>query len=763
MYTKSQNPQVFKDFDILKRRPIYFNQKTGYYIALAEEGTLVVQSIVMPVQGRVTALGEWIEDKKYGRQFKSSKVFFKDPQAAIEIIIGSGFLNGIKESKAAELVNTLGQHIFEVLDASVDGTDVKWRGSVVPGKFVLRTVKGIGPIVIEQVVDSWRERRGDIRYAITAVQAGLSMRQYRVAMDEIGGETLQDWILNSPYKLSTLSFFDWTTVDALAHVEWEGKVAIPHNSPMRLAAAVREVITRYSGQGHMAMPFPLAINHATALAQPTVNFWNTIAEHLDEEGLIVFNSQDADMITTKKLFEIEKKAAEKLVLLINAKPRFDQPPMNISPADFSKFELSQEQLDGVDMAIHNNISVLTGGPGCGKTFCTNIILNILDKYGISYTLCAPTGKAARRMKEATGRDAATLHREFHIGGDTINLTTNYLILDEVSMVSAEMMKQVLELVNPGQRIVFVGDSDQLPPVGPGEPLMQMLSTFIPQTKLKVIYRQAENSGIITAAHQINTGIVPQSSPNGDFIIDQVSEQSLFQKVNESVKHFESLGIPKDDILVLTPLNKGPLGRFLLNKTIQDFDNPVVNAPQQQSLMDMWSAANTGVQIEEETRSERGMAIPGTFFRIGDKVIQTKNNYEMGDEGIMNGQVGTIVGANLGAGSDMFSKEDSFMVVDFEGELVDVTDSQAALLDLAYVLTIHKTQGSQFHAIVCVVPLTREDFMLRQLIYTGVTRAAKYCKLLVQGDALHRYVKNESKLRRFSMLAGLIEAFQKEIR
>ena len=750
----------YQDFDISKKeKPIYFNVKTGFYIARTDRGPLVVQSVVMPVQGMVTAYGTWVDDSRFGKQFKAEKIFFKDPQAALEIIMGSGFLSGIKAAKAVELVKSLGPRLFEVLDACVDGTQVEWKGHNFPAEFVLLQVKGIGPVVSKQIIASWGEKRGDVRYAIVAVQAGLNMRQYRAAMHEIGGEKLADWILNNPYKLSQVSFFNWMTVDGIAQVEWKGKAKIEHNSVERLSAAVREVITRHSLEGHMAMPFERAMKEATILAEPTVNIWGTIEATAKEEGLYTFNSS-GDMITTKQLFEIERKTAERIVLLKNAKTQM-KIDADIDADAYSPYPLTPEQKTAVMMALTENVSVITGGPGTGKTTTINVILNIMDEYRITYTLCAPTGKAARRMKEATGRDAATLHREFHLGPDATMLMTDYLFLDEASMVSAEMGQQVFDLIGKGRRIVLIGDADQLPPVGAGEVLMQLLSTFhIPSVQLKFTHRF--KGGIAQAAHDINSGIVPTTSESGDFVVEMVNPQSLFHKVTEAVKHFEQLGVPKDEILVVTPLNKGPMGRHTLNKAIQAEENPIALESSHEVTFEELASATRGlVEQKSDLSHAKGVPIPGTFFRIGDKVIQTKNNYEMGQDGVMNGQVGTIIAANTGMESTMFGSEDTFLVVDFEGEIVGVTETQAALLDLAYVLTIHKTQGSQFKAIVCIIPTTRPDFTLRQLIYTGVTRAAEYCKVLAEGNVIERYVTNETRLRRFSMLSGLIELFDKE--
>lgn len=733
---------------ILKQR--HFDEKTGFYIATLGTGdSIKVNGAILPVTGDVTVLGYWNDDPKYGRQLIAKQIYFKDPAAATAILLANGFLTGIKRSKALQISITLGSRIFEILEACIQDDpkdqNVEWRGQVLPASFVLMSVKGIGPSVYEQVIASYRKRRTHLGSAVIAIQAGLNMRQYRAALQEIGNDALIEYINKEPYKLSVVSWFNWETVDAIAQLKWEGKTPVPHDSPARLAAAMREVIHRQnSDDGHMSMPIIPAITEARKLATPNVDLWKTIADKTKEEGLLTLKSEGVEWITTKKLFDMENIAARNFIGILTAKPKFLN-KIDISKIDvqkFAKFELAPEQKEAVLQALTENISVTCGGPGTGKTTAfLNTLLNIFDKLGVTYTLCAPTGKAAIRMSEATGRGASTLHREFRLFApeDLSPLCTDYLIVDESSMISAEIMKMLSEVVEPGRRIVFIGDSDQLPPVGPGEPLLQFLNTpCIPSVKLKTIFRQGANSGIITAAHDINQGIDPKDSPNGDFVIQHVSETTIFNEVVRCIGDYAALGLTESEIMVITPINgkkdDAGFGRIALNNRMQEHYNP------------------TGTKIR------------GTFFRIGDPVIQTKNDYDIN---IMNGQIGTIVWAkdNAEEVDAMFDEENekAMIKVHFEGEDKEtpITPAQVLYLQLAYALTIHKTQGSQYKAVIMIAPYVYKKFFLRQLVYTGITRAEQFCTVLNQGNALHSYVINEEKLRRMSLFSKMLTHYYGE--
>jgi|GEM_PF-3715976 len=735
----------FEEFEITTDKPIFYNPENGFYVTRTDKGVIKVESAIMKATGRIVAQGEWIVHPKFGQQFAAKRIFFPNKEAALANMLSSGYLHGVKAEKAKEITKLLGARLSEVLDACLENKDVEWRGATLPAKFVVKMAKGVGPIVLEGIIESWRAKRELFKYAIVATQAGLTMKEFKCAAGTIGHETLVKWIETSPYSLSIIPSFTWVLVDAIASLEWEGKVKIDHNDPTRLCAAIRETIKIYSNLGHMACPIKIAIEEAEKLATPTVPLWATVKDLLESEGIVGYEKDGLSYITTKELFDIELDTAKKIVALQSSEsefwngihtevlsPEFD--PQNFAPKGMT---LSEKQSEAVIMSLSNMVSVLTGGPGTGKTAVTRVILNALDRYGITYTLCAPTGKAARRMQESTGRRAATLHKTFKLGfGAGEMLATQFLIIDEVSMVSSSMLQMVLEAVQIGKAVLFIGDADQLPPIGAGEPLLQMIeSAAVPSTRLDQIFRQAANSGIIIAAHDVNHGKVPATSEGRDFIVRYTPNRNeLSDIVMKAVAWIsETHKMDIQDIAVLTPLNDDPhIGRKYLNKRFQEKYNP------------------------------EGIVIVGTPFRIGDRVMQIKNDYAIGAEGIMNGQTGKVLSGKSEriplVEVDLLDEEpdeDAFMTIDFDNEIVSVTEQQTAQIVLSYAMTIHKTQGSQFPAVVCAVP--RSSHMeIRQIVYTALTRAEKICVLVVEDGALERSVKNEVKLRRQSVFGGMLD-------
>lgn len=728
--------------DVTIIKTIYYDNSSGFFVGQMSDGRdIVCYGAILPLHGDVTVMGSWEYSQKYRKdQLVAKKIFFKDAKDAVTVLVAGGFLKGIKGHKVLNVIETLGNRIFDVMDKCVEekieDQMMDWNGQKnVHSHKILQSVKGVGPVVAEQMMESYREKRGLSGAAVLAIQAGLNMRQYKSALMTIGKDKLIEYILHNPYKLTTVENFNWETVDVVAKLSWNGKEVIPHDSPNRLAAAVREVITKNYEQGHMAKPLNEALVAAEQLAQPTVNLWKTIEKIIDDEGMIVMKHGNMDMITTSLIFELENETATMLHSLLKSKPRFD--PVDVTKLDlnkYAKFELAPEQADAVRMALLQTISVVSGGPGTGKTSAfLETTLNILDAHEIRYTLCAPTGKAALRMQEAVGRRAATLHREFRLFEDPpANCSTPYLFIDEASMLSADIFRKVLTCLQPGQRLVLIGDADQLPPVGPGEPLMQMMSSpFIPVTRLSHIYRQGKNSGIITAAHDINNGIDPKTSPNGDFTILNVNPQDFYRTLVAQIDNLRKIGYK--DIMVLTPVNQRDFGREGINKHLQNHYNP------------------------------DGTKVQGSWFRLQDPVIQIKNDYEID---IMNGQVGQI--------TKVFEKEKASFLEDDETPVMEVffeftdapleiTKERLRFLQLAYALTIHKTQGSQFKAVIVVAPHVYHEFYLRQLVYTGITRAEEVCVVITQGNALHQYVINDKKIRRTSLLAEMLKFYMnKEI-
>lgn len=998
--------------DIIIERKIFYDLKSGYYVAQTDEGPkVVIPGAIMPFVGPVTVMGEYKRGSaKYGSelQLEATKVFFKNPEDAINVLVANGFLTGIKKNKAQAVISTLGVRIFEVLDKCIEekleDQFIEWNGQRVHSHSLLQKVKGIGPVVVNQIMDSYRGKKHKLGYSIVAVQAGLTMSQFQSALSSVGGQKMVELIMSSPYKLTTIEGFDWETVDIIAQLSWAGKTPIPHDDPGRLAAAVRHIIDQHKQRGHMAMDVNMCLQQANQLATPSVSLWEAIQPNLTEEGLVTIKVGEQNMITTKLVYEMENETAQKIAQIIKT-PSVFLSPLNVNIQDFSKLELAEAQIDAVRMALVENLSLIIGGPGClsgdtiininrgangtkiriddlvkmfnggtrsgktwdetiptyvarnenglvrlgviknawfsgrkqtykvkttngreiratsihpfltvdgwktlgklvpgdfvyvnlgksssgrkkmkykyrdtkfhpyqrrkisssnskrwdvlehrlayeakmngmdlqvfinilrtdkeksltlkflsedtivhhidknilnnnpsnleayskkehatlhstentknvldviglekiesiekygteptydieveddphnfiangfvvhntGKSTITNVILDILDKFDLTYTLCAPTGKAALRITEITERRASTLHKEFELFDkeNVLECRTDYLLIDEFSMVSADILRDILKSVVPGKtKVIFIGDSDQLPPVGPGEPLLQLMNTKnVPFIKLTSIFRQAKNSSIITAAHAVNSGKDPVDEGRDDFRIYNVNNQvALMDILKQKAAHYAKLGYPQEEVAILTPVNKGAFGRSELNKQMQHFYN------------------------------EAGVKIENTFFKLGDKVIQTKNDYQID---VMNGQIGTIVDIleTKAEETGIFSEDDDepiFSVL-FEGKdtPTKITEAMAKRLQMAYALTVHKTQGSQYKVVLFIVPPVYQEFYLRQLVYTGITRASEVAIVLNVGNSLHKYVINEKKLRRISLLSEMLEFYLEE--
>lgn len=431
--------------------------------------------------------------------------------------------------------------------------------------------------------------------------------------------------------------------------------------------------------------------------------------------------------------EIEKGIADKIVGLSRVIPRIPlgREPDIVSCCDYN---IDRAQLKAIIMGITESICIITGGPGTGKTTAVlSTILNIFDKRRVTYAMCAPTGKAAIRMDEACNRfGASTLHRKFGLMGDNqYDLKEDVLVIDEASMVSDELLYNVLQLVPVGKRIIFIGDSDQLPPIGLGEPLYQMLQTRIPSVRLSTIYRQQQGNGIVNAATLINSGISPTVGDEG-FSISFCDRTTIVEEVVKSFNMMKTvLQIPESDIQILTPVNKGFAGQETINPIIQCF--------------------MTG---------EEGY-LDGYDFRLGDRVINTRNNYDLG---VMNGEVGIIKEINpdgdklvMAFGKTWNVGSPIYVWVDYpnHGSLIGYSKENLSNLQLAYATTIHKSQGSEYEGVILIMPYTNDKFYLRQLPYTGITRAVKWCHMIVTGNAIDKYVATDRREERKTNLAELI--------
>jgi exodeoxyribonuclease V alpha subunit len=712
--------------------------RDNFFIAKDDEDKSYKGNAIFPPAGDVQLLGTWKTDPKYGPTFVVKHVFYENEVQVIKMLLASGFIEGIREGKAEAVVDRFGKDLFMLLDAALDAPEamIKYKGDIAVPDTILMKTPGIGPVVLKWMKESWQLHRSEVNVAIIGIRAGLTGTQYKNAIQQLMASDLIEAILHNPYSLTVVRGIDWETVDAIAQLEWDGKDKITHDDPNRLAAAVREILRRGKNEGHMCMNFMPAIEQAHALAEERM-IWIKIQDDLEKHGLVTLGMAENHLpqkIALRSLYDIEKGTAEMLASLMKApgKP-FDASQIDI--AKYAPFKLGMAQLEAVGMALENKICIVTGGPGTGKTAAVlATIMNVFEANHMQVTLCAPTGKAAIRMEEATKHTAGTLHRKFGLmAAETHQLDTPVLVIDEFSMVSADLFYDVLNLIPMGARIIMIGDSDQLPPVGPGEPLYQMLKAKVPFTRLDFIFRQREGSGIVNAAADVNKGIAPKSAPEDGYATVSIPEDQIPERITKAVDWLKSKDIAWSDTQILTPVNNGPAGRIELNNFLQDKYNPGDNP------------------------------MKGFPFRVDDKVIHTRNNYDLG---VMNGEVGIVMDIapegrkNIMLGDGLSVNWDEglkFVWVKYpmHDELVAYDRDDLADLQLAYAITIHKSQGSEFDGVVLVLPNTSNMFYLRQLPYTGITRAAKYCAVIAGQGAMQKYVNGSNRVLRQSMLAELL--------
>lgn len=732
-----------EQLDIVIEKIFYRAPLTGFFVAECSLASDELHSFKIigvsefVTHGRAIVQGEWQTSPQYGKSFKVAEVHYKHPEDVVKGLLGSGIVKYVKDEMADRLVDHFGEGVLDALDAAVN-SDL--------GKQNLRAVKGVGPRNVKDITESWAESRKWARSCIVAMRSGLTLRQAKNAYKAFGND-FEEIVVNKPYRLSMVNGITFTAADKVARAQWRGKTPIPLDSPMRYAAAVREVLRLGESEGHLCLPADECYQGAANLIDATKPIRMVVEPVMGEEGLVQWNGwlyQDSN-------FHMETETAEHIRRLQKAEwgnfPTWEQAAPLLD--EVATVPLSDDQRAAIQLVFEQKVVVITGGPGTGKTTILSTILKLLDRFEIESTLAAPTGKAARRMTESTGHSASTLHRLLAIQTGLLNtVSTSFFAIDETSMVYADLMHTTLQQCSDKVHVLMIGDVDQLPPVGAGEPFYQIIqSGEVAIARLTTIHRQGRDSGIIQIAHQINKGHV--ATNNGDFddvAVWQISaNQALKEKAMIAVDRLLAKGHDLDDIAILTPVNGSDYGQEEINRALQAKYNP------------------------------GAFPLKGCIFKESDPVMQIRNNYQLGDEGIMNGQVGRVVWvrtteseklalerlAQEGASTfddDFEKKMPTVVKVEYMGEsrLVEYIRDQLIELRLAYGMTIHKSQGSEYPVVVQLVPVVRESFMLRQLVYTGATRAKKFLALIVVQDALNMCARNENRLRRNTNLAQMLK-------
>ncbi|MCX7626678.1 MAG: ATP-dependent RecD-like DNA helicase [Candidatus Sumerlaeaceae bacterium] len=708
-------------------RIVYSSPESGYTVAVLvpqnsrSEVTIVGALVGIQPQDEIRCVGEYVFDRKYGRQFKVHWFETRLPTSleAIERYLGSGALRGIGPSYAQKLVKHFGQDVFDVLDNHPER---------------LREVQGIGSKKAEQIRESWAKQRAvrDIMLFLHEHEISPSLAPKILA--HYGSDAIRQ-LRQNPYQLAMdIRGIGFKRADAIAR-----KLGIPPDSLERIKAGSYYFLHELAEEGHAYFPAePFVEKAAEVLEVPPESVVQALNSLKEQRYVVLEKLPDGTgAVYLRSLHLHEVGAAQQLAAIVTTKKRIPSIPLRGEIKSFEaayRFELAENQKLALETVLKGGVCVITGGPGTGKTTIVRTLLRILEKYGIRVVLAAPTGRAAKRMQELTHHHASTIHRllqysprEGRFLRNRLNpIRADFVVIDEASMVDISLAYHFLQAIEPRTSLVFVGDVDQLPSVGPGNFLHDIItSKCIPTVSLREIFRQAEHSLIVRNAHKINQGEMPTVFPEEertDFkFLRADTPEEILSLVKDLVGRIlpANLGLdPLADIQVLTPMHRGVIGAQNLNRELQAMLNP------------------NGASVE------RG----GTVFRVGDKVMQVTNNY---DKEVFNGDIGII---------STIDKNERFMAVRFDPRTVVYDFGELDQLELAYALTVHKSQGSEYPAVVIPMHFTHAVMLHRNLLYTAVTRGRRLVCVVGQWGAIRMAVQNAREVPRYSALGQRLQMF-----
>lgn len=741
---------------------IFQNQENGYTVCTieyeGEELSCVGEMSGIYAGEEVKITGTWSTHPIYGKQIKVEMIERSMPKTVqgMEKYLASGVIKGLGAKTAKKIVKHFGLDTFRIIEEEPQ---------------VLAQVNGISQKKAQEIGEvfhaQYELRRAMLflqEYGITPTYAIKIYKQYKDKTTEV--------VKNTPYRLvDDIYGIGFKKADEIAV-----KVGIAKDDPHRIKTGILYLLNSFSNNGHTYMPRPRLMEEAVKLLMPEsyqaympVNLYgqmeaepvsyehplveNALIELAMNKQIVIKNYDDVPCVFLAFLYHSEQAVARKLIdlaSLYQKEASIDVEKELAQTQKELKIELVEEQKEAVRNVLTNGVTVITGGPGTGKTTTINAILHMLEKAGEEVLLAAPTGRAAKRMSEATGMEAQTIHRLLEIGymgeegsrqafnrNEENPIEADVLIVDEMSMVDINLMNALLKAVVEGQRLVLIGDADQLPSVGAGNVLKDIISSGrINVVRLIQIFRQASKSAIVMNAHRINKGEYPVTNEKGtDFFF---MKRSIQEEVRDTIIELVTTRLPKyqgfdslKDIQILAPMRKGLLGVNELNKSLQDALNP-----------------HHQLKPEKEYR--------GMLFREGDKVMQIKNNYNtpwkiLGktgmsiDEGtgVFNGDCGLITAIR---------EEEEVVVVTFEDQkVVEYEYNQLDELELAYAVTIHKSQGSEYPVVILPIHSGPPMLLSRNLLYTAVTRAKKMVVGVGLVETMQRMIDNNREIERYSSL------------
>jgi exodeoxyribonuclease V alpha subunit len=719
--------------DAVLERITYVSEETGYTIARVAtdrsgQDLLTVVGSLLGVQPgeSLRLVGRWGSHPKYGRQFEvhSFTTVLPATVQGIERYLGSGLIKGIGPRMAARIVGHFGADTLRVIEEE-------------PARLV--EVPGLGPKRTGMIGAAWEEQKAIKEVMVflqgVGVSTSLAVRIYKQYAD-----SSISVVRNEPYRLAADVWgIGFRTADTIAQA-----VGIPHDSPQRVRVGIQYTLSEAADSGHCYLPEPNLVTDAAQILDVPADLVRTcLAGLAAEEGVVreaVPNpSTEGGTIPAVYLVPFhraESSLATSLLRLLHT--RADRMPA-FTGVDWDKalawlrtrtgHDLAEEQEQAVRLALTEKVAVLTGGPGCGKSFTVKSVITLAAAKKARIVLAAPTGRAAKRLTELSGHPATTVHRLLQLrpGGDPTYdrdnpLEADLVVVDESSMLDLILANKLVKAVPPGAHLLMVGDVDQLPSVGPGQVLRDVLAAdTIPRVRLSKIFRQAAQSGVVVNAHRINAGQAPVFGEHPDFFLFPVEEpEATAETVVDIVARRvpRRFGLRSRDIQVLTPMHRGPAGAGNLNTLLQQALAP----------------AREGVP--ERRHGAR-------VFRPGDKVIQIRNNYEKGAAGIFNGTVGVVTALS--------ATDRQLTVRTDEDEDIDYDFDELDELQHAYAITVHRSQGSEYPAVVIPVAMSAYALLQRNLLYTAVTRAKRLVVLAGSRKALSIAVRTAGTGRRHTAL------------
>ncbi|MBS4535792.1 ATP-dependent RecD-like DNA helicase [Clostridium sp. D2Q-14] len=718
---------------------IYRNESNGYIVAILESEDDIVTIVgyipVMNIGETIRVEGEWERHKKFGQQLKVKNYSPVVPATTNGIInyLSSGLISGIGAKTAEKIVDKFGESSLDIIQYNPDK---------------LEEIDGIGKKKIKKIVESYGEQLEIKEVMLFLQQYDISSKFGIKIYKKYGKDTIAK-VKENPYRLSEEVFgIGFKMADKIAM-----SMGIDFNSKYRIRAGIKFALVKYSTEGHTYILKDILIYKSKKiLGISEEEIENGITSMILEDNIKLENVDGEIRVYSIPFYTAETNVSKRLVELSIV----DMPSINL---DIEKeiqiienregIDLANNQREAVKESVENGVLVITGGPGTGKTTTINTIIKLFEMEDLEITLAAPTGRAAKRMSEATGKEAKTIHRllEYSFVDDQIGMAfgrddgtpmeSDVIIIDEVSMVDILLMNNLLKAITPGTRLILVGDVDQLPSVGAGNVLRDIIdSKLIKIVQLNEIFRQAKESMIVVNAHRINKGEYPYlNKKDKDFFFmprenPQDIQRTILELVHRRLRKFNGYN-PTADIQVLTPMKKSDVGVNILNEKIQSILNPKSNLKKERKQGD-------------------------TIFRVGDKIMQIKNNYssewkiydgskvvEEG-EGIFNGDLGIIIAID---------NEESELNIKFDdNKEVIYPFSQLDELRLAYATTIHKSQGSEFPVVIIPISWGPPMLLTRNLLYTGITRARELVVLVGMEKYLGAMISNNRITKRYSGLS-----------